>query len=115
VEPLQLVEVEAQMTRYEAIIDVGPRPGTPEIADEDRKAVGDEIAENLAAAAGSDPIADLRIVVSPVGAIVLVTRSVPADADPAPTLRAFVRQALAAGRFADWQMLTSSVTALHGD
>jgi hypothetical protein len=54
-------------------------------------------------------------VVSPVGAIVLFTRSVPADADPEPALRAFVRQALAAGRFADWQMLTSSVTALPGD
>jgi hypothetical protein len=101
------------MPKYEAIIDVGPQPGMPGIADDDRQAVGDEIAENLHAEAGSDSITDLRIVVSPVGAIVLFTKSVPAGLDPDEALRAFVRQALTRGRFADWQMLTSSLTGLH--
>lgn len=103
------------MPKYEAIIDVGPEAEDPEIADDQHEMVGDEIAANLAAVAGSDPITDLRIVVSPVGAIVLFTRHVPDGLDPDATLRAFVRGALAGGRFAGWRMLTSSVTALHED
>lgn len=103
------------MPKYEAIIDVGPESGEPEIADDQHEMVGDEIAANLAAEAGSDPISDLRIVVSRVGAIVLFTKHVPAGLDPDATLRTFVRQALARGRFAGWQMLTSSVTTLQGD
>jgi hypothetical protein len=100
------------VARYEAIIDVGPQPDMPEVADTDRNAVGDEIAANLAAAAGSDPVRDLRIVVSPVGAIVLFTKSVPDGVDAETALRALVRRALARGRFADWRMLTSTVTTL---
>lgn len=100
------------MARYEAIIDVGPQQGMPEVADTDRNAVGDEIAANLAAEAGDDPVRDLRIVVSPVGAIVLFTKSVPDGVDADATLRTLVRQALARGRFADWRMLTSTVTLL---
>ena len=103
------------MPKYEAIIDVGPESGDPEIADDQHEMVGDEIAANLAAAAGSDPITDLRIVVSPVGAIVLFARHVPDGQDPDTALRAFVRHALAGGRFARWRMLTSSVTALHAE
>jgi hypothetical protein len=103
------------MPKFEAIIDVGPRPGMPGVTDDDRKAVGDEIAESLAAEAGDDPITDLRIVVSPVGAIVLFTKSVPDGVDPDQALRTFTRQALDRGRFADWQMLTSSLTALHAE
>jgi hypothetical protein len=103
------------MPRYEAIIDIGPQLGMPEIADDERQAVGDEIAEQLQSEAGSDGITELRIVVSPVGAIVLFNRSVPAEVDPDETLRGFLRAALARGRFADWQMLTSSLTALHED
>jgi hypothetical protein len=87
----------------------------PGVTDDSRKAVGDEIAENLAAEAGDEAITDLRIVVSPVGAIVLFTKSVPAGLDPDQELRAFTRQALARGRFADWQMLTSSLTELHAE
>jgi hypothetical protein len=87
----------------------------PEIADDERQAVGDEIAENLRAEAGSDSITELRIVVSPVGAIVLFNKSVPAGVDPDATLRGFLRAALGRGRFADWQMLTSSLTPLHED
>jgi hypothetical protein len=102
------------MPKFEAIIDIGPKTGEPGIADDQHEQVGDEIAANLTAEAGSDAITDLRIVVSPVGAIVLFSKQVPHGLDPETTLRSFVRQALARGRFADWQMLTSSITALHG-
>ena len=103
------------MPKYEAIIDIGPESGKPDIADHEHEGVGDEIAANLAVEAGSDPVSDLRIVVSPVGAIVLFSKHVPDGLDPESALRTFVRQALARGRFADWRMLTSSVTALHGE